>query len=120
MKKTLIITMAATGLALAGPVAAHHNIPNEEQQDFVEDQMPSAALERHNAAVDNVLDRIEPGSSDLRGAMEGNTSNNDMDPADIASGNTCTDMLFDDACVGGNDNDQGIMDRGPTMLPSEM
>jgi hypothetical protein len=109
MKKTLIIAMAATGLALAGPVAAHHNIPDEDQQDFVAGQMSVIGLDSHNEAVVNVLDRLD---QDFRGAMEGSRST-DMDPANDASGAMCTDMLLLDECAGGNVNDRG-MDRGPT------
>jgi hypothetical protein len=110
MNRTLIIAMAATGLAVAGPVAAHHNIPDEDQQDFVAEQMPSDALDRHNDAVAAALERL---GEDVRGAMQGTTVSNDMDPANDLYGFTCTDTLLQDECVGGNANDRG-MDRGPT------
>jgi len=94
MKKTLIIAMAATGLALAGPVAAHHNIPDEDQQAFVEDQMNDYGLLMHNIAVGEVLDR-------------------DMDPANAPQGNACTDLL-DNTCDPGNtDTDRRGMEREP-------
>ena len=78
MKKTLIIAMAATGLVLAGPVAAHHNSPNSE---FVETQMDPDALVQHNEVVDDVL---EEGNAAMAGAADGEFMGLDLDPANGA------------------------------------
>jgi hypothetical protein len=77
MKKTLIIAMAAAGLALSGPVTAHHN---SICPDCIEDNMDPTALERHTTAVDEVL---EMGVAEMRGDSEsGSMVGEAMDPAD--------------------------------------
>jgi hypothetical protein len=78
MKRTLIIALTATGLVLAGPVAAHHNSPNSE---FVETMMPADALEQHNAVVDGVL---EEGNAMMAGEAEGTFQGLELDPANGA------------------------------------
>ena len=112
MRKTLMIAMAATGLALAGPVFAHHNSPFTEE---IEGRVPDGALVTHDAAVEEVLNRLE--DIGVSGAMGGETMSNDMDPADSASGRTCTGM-FETSCDPGNvDNPSAGMDRGPSISP---
>jgi hypothetical protein len=77
MKRTLIIAMAATGLAIAGPVAAHHQSICPE---CIEDNMDPTALERHNDAVDEVL---EMGMPEMTGDSEsGSMTGETQDPAD--------------------------------------
>jgi hypothetical protein len=78
MKKTLIIAMAATGLALAGPVAAHHPSPMTE---LIEEHMPTDALLQHNT----MMDELDQGMVPMEGNSEnGSMSGSVMDPADGA------------------------------------
>ena len=115
MKRTLIIALTVTGLALAGPLAAHHNSPFTEE---IEGRVPDGALDRHNEAVQDVLDRLD--DMGLAGSMGGsNMRQSEMDPADSGAGFTCSDM-FDTECVPGNvDNPSAGMDRGPSVTERE-
>ena len=81
MKRTLIIGIAATGLALAGPVAAHHN---SICPDCVEENMPDLALEQHTDIVNDVLEMgvAEMAGGSGSGAMSSETNGDTMDPAD--------------------------------------
>lgn len=81
MKRTSTIALAIIGLSLVGPLAAHHNSADPE---FVEDHVLNpAALDQHNAVVDDVLDM---GNASMAGTtmddqmQRGGTS---MDPADM-------------------------------------
>ena len=70
------------GLALAGPLAAHHNTSDP---DFVDGQVPEGALDQHNAVVDEVL---EMGVASMAGATTGDQmemSGTDMDPANMGA-----------------------------------
>jgi len=80
MKRTLTIAVATLGLALAGPLAAHHN---SADPDFVEEQVPEGALDQHNAVVDSVL---EMGVASMAGTTmddQMQMSGEEMDPADM-------------------------------------
>jgi hypothetical protein len=78
MNRALIIAMAATGLVLAGPVAAHHNSPMSDDLDTI---IPEDALEQHNDIVEDVL---EMGVATMEGGSEMGafTGSYEMDPAD--------------------------------------
>ena len=103
MNRTLIIAIAATGLAVAGPVAAHHNIPDEDRQDFVAEQMSVTGLDAHNDAVEGAIDQLA-----------------DMDPANDPAGNACTDLIdIETDCGPGNtdNDDRRGMEREPWYEP---
>ena len=79
MKRTLIIAMAATGLAFAGPVAAHHPSP---MTTLIEENMPPNALLQHNL----MMEELEQGVVTMSGTpAEASTSGLDMDPSNSAS-----------------------------------
>jgi len=79
MNRTLIIAMAATGLAVAGPVAAHHPSPMSET---IETYIPPSALLQHNTMMDELEQGMAttPGNTDMP-----SPSGLDMDPADAAN-----------------------------------
>ena len=75
MKTTYLITTAVIGLALAAPLAAHHNAPFELD---IGDMMG-----RHEAAIDSlVLDM--PGSA--MGTMDPSNMPDDLDPQPNGTG----------------------------------
>jgi hypothetical protein len=101
--------LALSAFLFAVPVTAHHNSP---VQAFVEDKIPEHALDRHNEAVADVL---EMGVAEMAGASEAGTmGGEEMDPAEEADGNTCTEILLEDGeCGPGNEDMDGPgMDRG--------
>jgi hypothetical protein len=102
--------LALSAVLFAVPVSAHHNSPFTEE---IEGKVPDGALDTHNAAVEDVLERLE--ELGISGAMEGSTMSNDMDPADEAQGNTCA--IWDEDCDAGPgnvDSPSEGMDRGPS------
>jgi hypothetical protein len=112
MKRTLIIAIAATGLALAGPVAAHHMAP-DEVRDAIAERMPENALEAHNDAVENLLemDVADMGASSTpdrngrNGTVNGDLAGDgEMDPANDGQGNTCA-VIVDGVCDDGMNGD---------------
>lgn len=82
MQRTLTIAVAVMGLALAGPLAAHHN---SADPDFIEEQVPDGALDQHDDVVDEVL---EMGAASMAGATADDQmemSGTEMDPADMGT-----------------------------------
>ena len=111
MKRTLIIAMAATGIAFAGPVAAHHNSGMTEE---IEGSAPVGTFDRHNDAVEEVLLRLE--DMGLAGNMGGSTNRaSEIDPADAGEGSTCSGMFETDCQPGNADYPGAGMDRGPSV-----
>ena len=79
MQRTFTIAMAVIGLALAGPLAAHHM---SDDPDFVDGQVPEGALDQHELVVGEVL---EMGVASMAGATTADQmemSGTAMDPAD--------------------------------------
>ena len=114
MKIILVSSALALGTFLfAVPVTAHHNSVNF---DYVDDQIPEDALERHNEALEDVLNM---GVAQMTGDSEaGAMGGEEMDPAASAGGNTCTEILPEDGaatdeCGPGNEDMDGPgLDRG--------
>ena len=107
--------LAVSTFLFAVPVTAHHNSIN---QDFVEDNIPDDALDRHNEAVADVLE-MGVAEMTMTGASEAGTmGGEEMDPAEEARGNTCTEILpeyeaaTDECGPGSEDMDGPGMDRG--------
>jgi len=107
--KILLVSsaLALSAVLFSVPVSAHHNSP---YTDEIEDQVPDGVLDTHNAAVEEVLDRLE--ELGVTGAMAGSTMRNDMDPADEAQGDTCA--IWDEDCDAEPENPEG-MDRAPEI-----
>ena len=111
--KILLVSsaLALSAVLFSVPVSAHHNSP---YADEIDDQVPDGVLDTHNAAVEEVLERLE--ELGITGAMEGSTMGNDMDPADTAQGNTCA--IWDEDCDAEAANPEG-MDRAPEVTIPE-
>ena len=112
MNRTLIIAIAATGLAAAGPVAAHHMAP-DEVKDTIEEHMPPAALDTHNSAVENLIDSgiadmglsSTPDRNGREGSLNGEIAGDgEMDPANEGQGDTCA-VIIDGLCEDGMSGD---------------
>lgn len=112
--------LAVSAVLCAFPATAHHN---SVDPDFVETKMPADALDAHNAAVDDVLLRLdEMGITTMAGNQSGAVN---MDPADLQQGATCSavvdgvcdDDLGNDAMQGYGVGDLRGMSGAPAPLP---